>query len=291
MRKSTSAVGSLLERSNVIYLYDGSFDGFLTCVYEHYHAARADGIYAPGDYQPDLLVPSCAVRTDDGKARTVWEAIRDKISPHALARVYRVFRTSTRDKEIMLLNYLRLCFKQGPQMAFLHTHPLVRPVEAAELKIVGEVHRLCGLVRFSAVAAPDGGGSGGGGGGGACSNTNDSDSGGSREILYARITPDHDVLEFLAPHFSDRLKSEPFLIHDTKRERALFALHRRWHIADFTERDALLLDRTAREEAVQDLWRRYFDTIAIRERTNPRCQRNLMPARYWQHLPEMKPRR
>ena len=34
------------------------------------------------------------------------------------------------------------------------------------------------------------------------------------------------------------------------------------------------------EEEVRDLWRLYFQTIAIRERTNPRCQKNFMPSRY-----------
>jgi probable DNA metabolism protein len=108
------------------------------------------------------------------------------------------------------------------------------------------------------------------------------------DMLYARIDPDHDVLEFLAPHFSDRFKSDPFIIHDTKRNKALIALHRRWHIADFTEQDAQLFNNSASEKAYRDLWRSYFKTIAIKERKNSRCQRNLMPARYWQYLPEMQ---
>ncbi|MDR1043267.1 MAG: TIGR03915 family putative DNA repair protein [Clostridiales Family XIII bacterium] len=110
----------------------------------------------------------------------------------------------------------------------------------------------------------------------------------AKEILYARVSPDHEALEFLAPHFADRFKNEPFIIHDTRRGRAVFAWRRQWHIADFTEQDAAMLGDTAREEAYRSLWRNYFDTIAIKERTNPRCQRNLMPARYWENLPEMQ---
>jgi probable DNA metabolism protein len=49
-----------------------------------------------------------------------------------------------------------------------------------------------------------------------------------------------------------------------------------------------MLGTTAGEEAYRNLWRNYFDSMAIKERTNPRCQRNLMPARYWKNLPEMQ---
>ncbi|MDR0519782.1 MAG: TIGR03915 family putative DNA repair protein [Clostridiales Family XIII bacterium] len=274
------------------YIYDGTFDGFLTCVYEHYHSAKADGIFARGVYQADMLTPPREVRTDEGKARTVEAAIVKKISPHALARVYRVFRTDTDGKELMLLSYIRLCFKSGPAMAFLHSHPLVNPVEKAELKIGNEVHRLCGLIRFSAVCpAPAGGaGHGGEGHGGTVDSGAEAVAAQMREILYARVEPDHEVLEFLAPHFTDRFKSEPFIIHDTRRGRALVAWHRRWHIEDFTERDAALLENAPSERGYRDMWRRYFDAIAIKERKNPRCQRNFMPARYWQNLTEMQPR-
>ncbi|MDR3224726.1 MAG: TIGR03915 family putative DNA repair protein [Clostridiales Family XIII bacterium] len=297
------------------YLYDGTFDGFLTCVHEHYYAAKADGILAPGAYQPDILISSRAVQTDEAKARKVEEAVRDKISPHALARVYRVFRTNTEGKEMLLLNYIRFCFKHGSGAAFLHSHPLVNPVANAELKIGNEVHRLCGLIRFSAVApaassSPDTGAASfsppvtasppdtGAASFSPPATASSPDTGAasfsppatssSPEILYARISPDHEVLEFLAPHFTDRFKSDPFIIHDTKRGRALIAWHRRWHIEDFTEQDAALFANTANEEAYRGMWRKYFDTIAIKERTNPRCQRNFMPARYWQNLPEMQ---
>ncbi|MDR1496051.1 MAG: TIGR03915 family putative DNA repair protein [Clostridiales Family XIII bacterium] len=264
----------------MIYLYDGTFDGFLTCVYEHYYAEKADGIHPPGAYQPDLLVASRAVDTDEEKAGKVEAAIRDKISPHALARVYRVFRTSVDEKEMLLLNYIRFCFKGGLGATFLHTHPAVLPIDAAELKIGNEAHRLCGLIRFSAVAAADDMVSE--------SSIAPAHRNGQREILYAQVSPDHEVLEFIAPHFADRFKNDPFIIHDTKRGKAVIAWQKRWHIADFTERDAALLTNTASEEAYRNMWRGYFDTLAIRERTNPRCQRNLMPARYWRYLPEMQ---
>jgi probable DNA metabolism protein len=233
------------------------------------------------------------VQTDEGKVQKVADGIRDKLSPHILARVYRVFRTNTEDKEMLLLNYIRFCFKHGSGVAFLHSHPLVLPIVKAEQKIGNEVHRLCGLIRFSAVSAmPASTPSGTAPPPSAPSpNVPSASAPSSQEILYARIAPDHDVLEFLAPHFTDRFKSEPFIIHDTGRARALIAWHRQWHTEDFTEEDAALFGNTAGEEAYRTMWRKYFDAIAIKERTNPRCQRNFMPARYWENLTEMQIRK
>ena len=45
----------------------------------------------------------------------------------------------------------------------------------------------------------------------------------------------------------------------------------------------------ADEERFQDLWRTYFRSLTIRERLNPRKQRQDMPVRFWPHLTEMQP--
>ena len=243
------------------YLYDGTFDGFLTCVYEHYHSGKADAIAAENSgFQGNFFTDVCSVETDPVKADIVAGAIRDKISPYDLKRVYTVFRSCAEKREIKLLRYIILGFKRGAQIRLMHTHPDVMPVEQAENKLAFEVHRLCGLVRFSDI---QGG------------------------ILYSKIDPDNDVLEFLAPHFTARFHSDPFIIHDERRHKALFAYNRRWHIADFTEADAAGIRLSESEEEYRALWRRYFETISIKERTNPRCQRTLMPGRYWKNLTEV----
>jgi len=246
------------------YLYDESFEGFLTCVWMHYRREAADGIYPAGLYQQDLLRPARAVATDEEKADRVYRAITEKISSYDAERIYRAFRTTVEDKEMKLLRYIRLGFKRGPQIRLLHGNAVVTAVEDAEYKLGGEVHRLCGLIRFSAVA--DG-------------------------VLFAEISPDHDVLEFLARHFTDRFKEEPFLIWDEKREKALVAYRRRWYVEQLpreTVRKDPAFQPSGAEHDYRRLWRRYFDTIAIKERTNPKCQKNFMPVRYWKNLTEMQ---
>ncbi|MDR0817341.1 MAG: TIGR03915 family putative DNA repair protein [Clostridiales Family XIII bacterium] len=276
------------------YIYDGTFEGFLTCVYAHYHAEKADGI-APASLpgrlnsgavcQENLLTATRTIETDYEKAATVYDAIETKISKWDMERVYRVFKTNEDEKEMKLLRYIRFGFRRGPSIRLAHTHPIVLDIEKAERRISNEVHRLCGLIRFESVVPTTGMPP-------AITDPHHHAAPSPSpvpvpELLYSRIDPDNDVLEFLAPHFSDRFKSDPFIIHDERREKALVSFQRKWHITDFTEQDRALLARTGAEEEYKKLWRQYFDTIAIKERTNPKCQRTFMPARYWKNLPEI----
>ena len=42
------------------------------------------------------------------------------------------------------------------------------------------------------------------------------------------------------------------------------------------------------EQHFQKLWKTFFNTISIKERTNPRCQMQYMPKKYWKDLIEMQ---
>ncbi len=243
------------------YLYDGTFEGFLTCVFAHYYEEKAAGIYPETSYQIGLLHQAQSVITEPEKADRVSRAIEGKISTEALQRVYCVLLSSEPEKEMTALNYIRLGFQIGGRIDRLHGNSIVYTAQKIERRVKGETHRLCGLIRFSVLAM------------------------GERELLYSKITPDHDVAELLAPHFTDRYKNDPFIIHDVRRGKALFSQPAGWYIAPLSERE--LPEETADETFYRALWKKYFETIAIKERINPRCQRNFMPARYWDNLTEM----
>ena len=55
--------------------------------------------------------------------------------------------------------------------------------------------------------------------------------------------------------------------------------------------DLTLDSPTAAEAQYQELWRRYYDTIAIRERLNPKCRMTHCAKRFWNHMLEMPPAR
>jgi len=158
----------------------------------------------------------------------------------------------------MLLKYIVLGFKYGPGIRLLHGNQIVFDVQQTEKKVTFEANRLAGLVRFTVLKGG---------------------------VLYSPIEPDHDVCELLAKHFCDRFKHDPFIIHDKKRSKALIAAGGDFYISDFDT--GCLPESEGDENEYRTLWKKYFETIAIRERVNPRCQKNFMPVRYWKNLTEM----
>lgn len=250
----------------VDYLYDGTFFGFLTAIYHHYYKEKAAGIYPADRYQSSLLHPSYTIETNAEQAERVYEAIGKKISEEALKRVFYVFLSNHPDKDNIALRYLLLGFRLGGKISNLHSHPVVLDAQTLSKKVSFEVHRLTGLVRFSAIKH------------GVVA--------GEKEILYAHIEPDHDVLELLGEHFTDRFRNDPFILHDIRREKGLFYQNGEWVISPLERKVFSNLPEEERE--YRRLWQLYFNAIAIEQRANSRCQRNFMPVRYWKHLTEMK---
>lgn len=240
------------------YLYDGTFEGILTCIYHHYYTEKASGIFHRDSYQSTLLGGYMEVETDQMKAVTVYEAIERKISSYDLRRIYKAYLSNDPDKETKILRYIVLGFREGAKISMLHGNQTVFDIQSIEKKIEVEKERMLQFVRFSVM---------------------------ENDVLYARIEPDNDVVELIAGHFCDRFKNEPFIIHDVKRSKALIAYRKKWYISQFDDED--IPELSADEHDYRRLWKNYFENIAIRERTNPRCQKNFMPVRYWKHLTEV----
>ena len=240
------------------YLYDGTFEGILTCIYHHYYTEKASGIFHRDSYQSTLIGGYMEVETDQMKAVTVYEAIERKISSYDLRRIYKAYLSNDPDKETKILRYIVLGFREGAKISMLHGNQTVFDIQSIEKKIEVEKERMLQFVRFSVM---------------------------ENDVLYARIEPDNDVVELIAGHFCDRFKNEPFIIHDVKRSKALIAYRKKWYISQFDEED--IPEFSADEHDYRRLWKNYFENIAIRERTNPRCQKNFMPVRYWKHLTEV----
>ena len=85
-------------------------------------------------------------------------------------------------------------------------------------------------------------------------------------FLTARIEPDNNIIYMIIDHFNDRLHCENFLIYDVRR-----------NIAYFSDN----------ENDIQNLWIRFYNTIAIKERVNYKCQINMLPLKYRKYLPEL----
>lgn len=240
------------------YLYDGTFEGLLSALY---HALRAQGttlrIETTSDYQPDLFTQAEVLPTDHQLADRLYGLICQEMSPMTLRHVYRLYLSELPDAGTRLLPFLIKGFHIGPGINGLMSDPQVYPVLSMSRQVARESHRLLGLLRFQEL---EGG------------------------LYYAAFEPDFHQIPLIAPHFVRRLTSRPWIIHDVKRELAACWDTKEWVIQDLPAGEIPAYSQE--EENLQELWRTYFQHIAIRQRSNPRVQRSFMPKKYWKHLVE-----
>lgn len=107
-------------------------------------------------------------------------------------------------------------------------------------------------------------------------------------ILYSKISPKNNLLTFLMEHFADRLPIENFVLHDEGR--GLFGVHpagKQWYLLNGEE---VITEECFRisecELHYQELFRYFCHKLAIRDRENPKLQRNMLPLRFREYMVE-----
>ena len=238
--------------------YDGSYAGFLTCVFESYARRELPEQFSTAEDPRVSLWPERAVETDREKAGRVYRSLSRRISRQAQELVTQGFLTCMPDKELRLYEFLRLGYRVGPAVVRDLADPRTAAVWKAGRHLANEAHLLKGFLRFS-------------------------DQGG---VLVGEIAPKNRVLPLLRPHFCARYSGETFVIYDQTHREALFYRPRQWAILPLEDFQAGAPDRAERD--YRRLWRRFYDTVAIQGRENPRCRMTQMPKRYWSTMTEFQ---
>ena len=249
---------SLTVESTVMYIYDGSFSGFLCCVYESMKSGVFPFEIAPARSAPCSVFPALEIVTESGKAERVLASIPQKISAAALELVKTVFLSCLEQKELLLLKFLLRGYREGGRLLGKMGDPDVAPLLKAERHLMREAMLLQGFVRFS-------------------------DYGGG---LAGVITPKNFILPFIAGHFTLRYKNEDFLIFDKTHKAALLKQGRRAEIICLEDVE---FPPVSEEEAkYRSLWKQFYKTVAVEGRENPRCRMSHMPKRYWENMLEVQ---
>ena len=168
------------------------------------------------------------------------------------------FLTCLEEKELHLWRFLRLGYQLGPGFTRGLADERVAAVWKAVRHLTGEAHLLKGFTRFSEI---DG-------------------------VLVGEIEPKNRVLPLLRPHFCARYPGECFVLHDRTHREVL--LHRPGQWAIVPAEDFRPGAPGEAERQYRRLWRRFYDTIAIEGRYNPRCRMTQMPKRYWGTMTEFQ---
>ena len=138
----------MLSDGNVIYTYDGSFEGFLTCVHQSFYCRENPADIVPEQACQPTLFTVKYVAADAQKAQRVYDSIVDKISLQAQNTVRFAFLTCLPQKELYLLLYLRLGYKVGSKLTRMLGNEIVSTVNNAVKSMKNEAHLLKGFLRF-----------------------------------------------------------------------------------------------------------------------------------------------
>lgn len=241
---------------DVSYCYDGSFQGFLCCVFESFSQKEIPAAVLPPAEGQTSLFPQRDISTRPDLARRVAAGL-ERLGPSVRERVTTGFLADEPGKELTLLRFVRLCFERGPSAARMLGDADVAAAFALERAVNNEGCKYIEFLRFEQRGT----------------------------MLGTIIHPRHNVLPLLRGHFCSRLPDEDFMIFDATHGVALL---RRSGKVCYMQMKQYTPAPDPAEEDWQALWKRFFHALTIEERRNPACQQNHVPKRYWQDMCEMQ---
>ena len=249
-------------------IYDGSFEGLLTAVFEIYEYKISD----PAIYEVDKVATSLfgkphTVTTDKIKFERVYKKLQQKLTPNALSQLGNSFLSELKEIPDVIYRYVMYVLANKISVENNFNHPDVLFIQQTSRKVHREKHRMEAFVRFQ--LTKDG-------------------------LYYCLIQPDYNVLTLISNHFEKRYADQRWLIYDSLRKYGLYYdLQKVEEVSlnfetDLNNKTALQEICDEKEELYQQLWRTYFSSVNIAARKNMKLHIQHMPKRYWRYLVEKK---
>ncbi|WP_343695424.1 TIGR03915 family putative DNA repair protein [Flavobacterium sp.] len=250
-------------------IYDSTFEGWLTAVFEIYEQKFEDVVFAKSEVSNTLLFSErYFVETDLQKAKRVLNGLKQKLSSEGFANIYKAFLSEIDKMDETLFQYVKYIFSSAINVEDDLSNSPVLEVRKAAYLTGRESHRMKAFVRFKL--------------------TKDN-------LYYAIVEPDCDVLPLIEKHFTNRYADQRWLIYDAKRKYGIYY--------DLENTTSVQLEFNANsnssqflaeisddnEEFFQNLWRQFFKSVNIESRKNTKLHLQHMPKRYWKNLTEKIP--
>ena len=247
----------------ISYVYDGSFEGYLTTIFEIYRRKKnPDGIFTNTTYMPFLMEDKYEVITDLALAKRVLAGIESKGSSAITEKMYNVYLSEHPAMEMILFHYIKLILEKGSAVEHDYRQPEMLKVKEINKQIHREVHRMHAFVRFKKT---------------------------TEDLYYATVIPDFNVLPLIGEHFEKRYSDQHWMIYDSKRHYGLYYDQQQTMMVEWGDEQLQQQPEFVTEEkAYEALWKNYFKSVNITERKNVKLHLRHMPKRYWKHLTEKR---
>lgn len=248
-----------------VYSCNQDWGAMLTCIYEAWTSRKGQQnirLEIEPVSQMELFTEYIHVDADMDKFNRVADAINKKISPF----VYRelAYTSMAYEKDVLdnIYRVLLLGFAYGPKVLEMVQYKDVTRHREIKTRLGNEACRFKELLRFHDVG---------------------------NNLLVAHVEPKSRIVVKLGADFEDRMPSENWIIVDDVHDEAVIHPKNEHffirHLDD--ESKSRLLKSEEENDQFTDLWKLFFNTIAIKERENKNLQMSHMPLWAREHVVEM----
>lgn len=232
---------------NRVFLYDGTFPNLLSLI-----KYLIDNKIKPDNIcKEDYTNISLFDELINLKIKNKYVSLNKEV----LNIVYKVFLSNDLNKELIIYYFILNSYKYKDILLRRNLKCVVKALDISKY-VSRENHKFKGFTRFKDYGT----------------------------FLYADINPTNNVLPLLMNHFSKRLQNEYFIIKDVNKNLLGIYDKNKYYLVDGNN---YKVNISKENDNITDLWKIFFSSIAIKERTNLRNQMNLMPKKYWQYIIEM----
>ena len=260
----------------IAFHYDKTFEGLLCAVFDAFKLKKMpECLLSDDELVPLLVSQSHQVEYRNSKYERVYTALQKKLSPIALNQLLFTWLSQLPESDLIIFRYICKVFKANGSIETDFGDPDVLTVHDIAKKVNKEKHHIQQFVRFNTIQNP----------------ASDID----EKIYFAVIEPIYNALPLTTRFFKDRYADQKWAIYDEKRQYGYFYNLEKIEQISLNDSDNLIVNNkinqdylTDDEKLFQTMWYRYCNALTIKERINPKLQRQNMPRRFWQHLPEMQ---
>lgn len=234
------------ENKDISYIYDGTYNGLLTCVFTCYE----DKFIPAGVLTDATLLPSKRIYTDKVKAARVARGVARTMGSAAENMIRNAYLSDFKDKELAVIRFIVRGMAVGISVCRDLAHPDVARISEIS-RAVGREARMClERLKFSLISG----------------------------VLVSVVQPTHNILPLIGRHFVGRFPNEDFFIYDNVHKQGVTYAKGKLSLAeidDFTPGDI-----DDEEELCCRLWKIFYDTVEIKPRRNEKLMKQHMPRRY-----------
>ncbi len=251
-----------------VFCYDKSFEGLLTAVFDAYfRRCFPDAITGEGEPLPMFATDVHHVATDGDKSARVWGGLMKKVPAYIRNMLMYAWLSEQEGSDGLIFRYICKIFAARGNITANFADDDILQLKKLADRVSREGEHMRQFIRFQKT---------------------------SEGTYFAPVAPQFNALPLAVEYLKDRFADQKWLVYDTRRRYGyLYDLQKVTEVTISIDDDLVggklsdgMMD--ADEKLFQTMWRTYHKALAIKERINPRLQRQHMPRKYWKYLTEMQ---